>query len=83
LTKLNFCDIIQLQKLSFAFKEKIMNAQKLIDEIKKLKRYESLKINDNGDTRLINYVEREEVISVILKFFAENQSSGLKLVIGD
>ena len=60
-----------------------MNAQKLIDEIKKLKRYESLKINDNGDTILINYVEREEVISVILKFFAENQSSGLKLVIGD
>lgn len=60
-----------------------MNAQKLIDEIKKLKRYESLKINDNGDTSLINYVEREEVISVILKFFAENQSSGLKLVIGD
>ena len=60
-----------------------MNVQKLIDEIKKLKRYESLKINDNGDTSLINYVEREEVISVILKFFAENQSSGLKLVIGD
>lgn len=60
-----------------------MNAQKLIDEIKKLKRYESLKINDNGDTSLINYVEREEVISVILKFFAENQSNGLKLVIGD
>lgn len=48
-----------------------MNAQKLIDEIKKLNTYN------------YNYVEKEEVISVILKFFAENQSNGLKLVIGD
>jgi hypothetical protein len=83
LTKLNFCDIIQLQKLSFAFKEKIMNAQKLIDEIKKLNTYESFKLNDKNDVILINYIDREEVISIILKFFAENQSNGLKLVIGD
>ena len=60
-----------------------MNAQKLIDEIKKLNTYESFKLNDKNDVILINYIDREEVISIILKFFAENQSSGLKLVIGD
>ena len=60
-----------------------MNAQKLIDEIKKLNTYESFKLNDKNNVILINYIEREEVIGVILKFFAENQSNGLKLVIGD
>lgn len=60
-----------------------MNAQKLIDEIKKLNTYKSFKLNDKNDLIPINCIEREEVISVILKFFAENQSSGLKLVIGD
>lgn len=60
-----------------------MNAQKLIDEIKKLNTYESFKLNDKNDIIPINYIEREEVISIILKFFAENQSNGLKLVIGD
>lgn len=60
-----------------------MNAQKLIDEIKKLNTYESFKLNDENNVILINYIEREEVISTILKFFAENKSNGLKLVIGD
>ena len=60
-----------------------MNAQKLIDEIKKLNTYESFKLNDKNNVILINYIDREEVISIILKFFAENQSNGLKLVIGD
>ena len=60
-----------------------MNAQKLIDEIKKLNTYESFKLNDKNNVILINYIDREEVIGVILKFFAENQSNGLKLVIGD
>ena len=60
-----------------------MNAQKLIDEIKKLNIYESFKLSDKNDIIPINYIEREEVISIILKFFAENQSNGLKLVIGD
>lgn len=61
-----------------------MNSQKLIDEIKKLNIYKLVKLNaDNDDVISIDYIEREKVISVILKFFAENQSSGLKLVIGD
>lgn len=54
-----------------------MNAQKLIDEIKKLQTY---KLSEKDDMILIN---KQEVISIILKFFAENQSNGLKLVIGD
>ena len=59
-----------------------MNAQKLIDEIKKLHTYKSFKkVDDNGNFILIDSIEREEVVSVILKFFAENQSNGLKLVI--
>lgn len=60
-----------------------MNAQKLIDEIKKLNTYKSFKLNDKNDFISINCIEKEEVISIILKFFAENQSNGLKLVIGD
>lgn len=61
-----------------------MDAQKLINEIKKLHTYKLLKLNaDNDDVISIDYIEREEVISIILKFFAENQSNGLKLVIGD
>ena len=64
-----------------------MNAQKLIDEIKKLHTYKSFKLNDDDDDissiNCIDCIEKEEVISVILKFFAENQSNGLKLVIGD
>ena len=60
-----------------------MDAQKLIDEIKKLNTYESFKLNDKNNVILINYIDREEVIGVILKFFAENKSNGLKLVIGD
>lgn len=60
-----------------------MNAQKLIDEIKKLNTYKSFKLNDKNDLMPINCIERKEVISIILKFFSENQSNGLKLVIGD
>ena len=61
-----------------------MNAQKLIDEIKKLNTYKLVKLNaDNDDIISIDYIEKEEVISIILKFFAENKSNGLKLVIGD
>ena len=62
----------------------MMNVQKLIDEIKKLRTYKSFKkVDDNGNFILIDSIEREEVIGIILKFFAENQSNGLKLVIGD
>lgn len=60
-----------------------MNVQKLIDEIKKINTYKSFKLNDKNDLIPVNCIEREEVISIILKFFAENQSNGLKLVIGD
>ena len=61
-----------------------MNAQKLIDEIKKLRTYKSFKkVDDNGNCILVDSIEKEEVIWAILKFFAENQSNGLKLVIGD
>ena len=60
-----------------------MDVQKLIDEIKKLNTYKTFKLNNKNDLIPINCVEREEVISIILKFFVENQSNGLKLVIGD
>ena len=54
-----------------------MNAQKLIDEIKKLQTY---KLSEKDDMILIN---KQEVISIILKFFINNAQNNLKLIIGD
>lgn len=54
-----------------------MNAQKLIDEIKKLQTY---KLSEEDDLILIN---KEQVIDKILIFFIEYQNNSLKLVIGD
>lgn len=54
-----------------------MNAQKLIDEIKRLQTY---KLSENDDLILIS---KEQVIDKILIFFIEYQNNCLKLVIGD
>lgn len=54
-----------------------MDAQKLIDEIKKLQTY---KLSPKDDMILIS---KKEVISKILNFFIEYQNNCLKLVIGD
>ena len=54
-----------------------MNAQELIDEIKRLQTY---KLSEKDDLILIN---KEQVIDKILIFFIKYQNNCLKLVIGD